>query len=117
MLLVVVTQAARLAADRPGALAAATVLGDRAEERAAGTPARPQPGLRARGTRRARVRFVRRAAEEGQPIGLVNLGPTRGDALAAVKVEASTGEMLPKLAEALLRGPEPPAGPTMTSAG
>lgn len=39
-------------------------------------------------------RFVRRAADRGVPIAIVNIGPTRGDDLAAVKVEASCGEVL-----------------------
>ncbi|NBB87231.1 MAG: NAD-dependent protein deacetylase [Bacteroidetes bacterium] len=43
-------------------------------------------------------RFVRRAAERGIPIGMVNLGPTRGDADAAVRVEARCGTVLPSLA-------------------
>lgn len=47
-------------------------------------------------------RFVRRAAEDGRPIAIVNVGATRGDALAHVKVEARTGELLPALADALL---------------
>lgn len=43
-------------------------------------------------------RFVRRAHELGLPIGIVNVGPTRGDALAAVRVEAPAGSALPRLA-------------------
>ncbi len=43
-------------------------------------------------------RFVRRAAERGLPIGMVNLGSTRGDAEAAVRVEAHCGTVLPTLA-------------------
>lgn len=46
-------------------------------------------------------RFVRRAAERGIPIGMVNLGPTRGDADAAVRVEARCGTVLPSLARRL----------------
>jgi NAD+-dependent protein deacetylase sirtuin 4 len=46
-------------------------------------------------------RFVRRAQEIGRPIALVNIGPTRADDLAAVKVEASVAEVLPRLAQAL----------------
>jgi NAD-dependent SIR2 family protein deacetylase len=46
-------------------------------------------------------RFVVRAAERGVPVAIVNLGPTRGDAVAAVKVEASLGTALPALAQAL----------------
>jgi NAD-dependent SIR2 family protein deacetylase len=44
------------------------------------------------------LRFVRRAAALGIPIGIVNLGPTRGDDLASVKVEAPLGELLSALA-------------------
>lgn len=44
-------------------------------------------------------RFIYRAEELGVPIGIVNLGPTRADDLAAVKVEGRVGEVLPRLAE------------------
>jgi NAD-dependent SIR2 family protein deacetylase len=44
------------------------------------------------------LRFVRRAAALGIPVGIVNLGPTRGDELATVKVEAPLGELLSALA-------------------
>lgn len=47
-------------------------------------------------------RFVRGAAASGQGVGIVNLGTTRGDALAGVCVEGRTGEVLPCLADALL---------------
>lgn len=46
-------------------------------------------------------RFVRRAAERGHPIAIVNLGPTRGDALADVCIDAKAGAVLPRLAHAL----------------
>ena len=39
-------------------------------------------------------RFVRRAAERGLPIAIVNIGPTRADDLAALKIEAKCGEIL-----------------------
>ncbi len=39
-------------------------------------------------------RFARRAAERGLPIAIVNIGPTRADDLAAVKIEAKCGEVL-----------------------
>jgi NAD-dependent SIR2 family protein deacetylase len=42
-------------------------------------------------------RFVRRAAERGVPVAIVNLGPTRGDELARVRVEARAGDVLPRL--------------------
>ncbi len=46
-------------------------------------------------------RFVRRAHELEIPIAIVNVGPTRGDALAQVRVSAPAGEVLPRLADAL----------------
>jgi len=39
-------------------------------------------------------RFVKRAAERGIPIAIVNVGPTRGDALASLKIEAPCGATL-----------------------
>jgi len=42
-------------------------------------------------------RFVLRAKERGQPIAVVNLGPTRADGDATVKLEARAGELLPAL--------------------
>ena len=47
-------------------------------------------------------RFVYRARERELPVAVVNLGPTRADALAAAKVEGRLGEVLPSLASALL---------------
>jgi NAD-dependent SIR2 family protein deacetylase len=44
------------------------------------------------------LRFVRRAAALDIPVAIVNQGPTRGDELASVKVEAPLGEVLPALA-------------------
>ncbi|MBU8895097.1 NAD-dependent protein deacetylase [Corallococcus sp. H22C18031201] len=49
-------------------------------------------------------RFVTRAAERHMPIALLNIGESRGDSLADVRVEASAGEVLPRLAERLARG-------------
>jgi NAD-dependent SIR2 family protein deacetylase len=46
-------------------------------------------------------RFVRRAAERGIPVGILNQGPTRGDELARVRVDARAGIALPELARAL----------------
>jgi NAD-dependent SIR2 family protein deacetylase len=46
-------------------------------------------------------RFLRRAAERKIPIAIVNRGPVRGEEHAAIKIEASTGEALAALAEAL----------------
>ncbi len=39
-------------------------------------------------------RFVKRAAARGIPIAIVNIGPTRGDELATVKVEGECGAVL-----------------------
>jgi NAD-dependent SIR2 family protein deacetylase len=44
---------------------------------------------------------VYRAEKAGVPIAVVNLGPTRADEVAAVKVEGRVGEVLPRLAAAL----------------
>ena len=46
-------------------------------------------------------RFVLRASKEGRPVAIVNLGPTRGDETASLKVEATVGSFLPRLAGAL----------------
>jgi len=46
-------------------------------------------------------RFVRRATERGVPVAIVNLGPTRADVEAALRVQARAGEVLPALARAL----------------
>lgn len=46
-------------------------------------------------------RFVRLAAERGIPVAIVNLGPTRGDPHATVRVSARAGEVLPALVAAL----------------
>jgi len=46
-------------------------------------------------------RFVKRAAERGIPVVIINRGPTRGDAAAALKIEAGVADMLGNLAEAL----------------
>jgi NAD-dependent SIR2 family protein deacetylase len=43
------------------------------------------------------LRFVRRAAALRIPIAIVNQGPTRGDELAEIKVEAPLGQVLPAL--------------------
>jgi NAD-dependent deacetylase sirtuin 4 len=49
------------------------------------------------------LRFVRRAAARGVPIAIVTVGPTRGDSLATIKIEAPLGELLSRLAESILR--------------
>jgi NAD-dependent SIR2 family protein deacetylase len=46
-------------------------------------------------------RFVRHAAAHGIPVAIVNRGPTRGDDLAEVKVDAGCSPMLTLLAEEL----------------
>ena len=46
-------------------------------------------------------RFVRRAAQGGKPVAIVNLGETRGDSLASIRIEGATGETLSRLAELL----------------
>ncbi|GAA4843151.1 hypothetical protein GCM10023221_21610 [Luteimicrobium xylanilyticum] len=47
------------------------------------------------------LRFVRRASKDGRPVVIINRGPTRGDDLATVKLDAGTSETLTALAEAL----------------
>ncbi len=47
-------------------------------------------------------RFIYRAQQEGVPVAVVNLGPTRADEMAAARVEGPLGRVLPRLAEALL---------------
>lgn len=47
-------------------------------------------------------RFVYRAVERDVPVGVVNLGPTRADDVAAVKVDGRLGTTLPALAAELL---------------
>ncbi|HKJ55259.1 MAG TPA: NAD-dependent protein deacetylase [Nitriliruptoraceae bacterium] len=44
------------------------------------------------------LRFVRRAAEVGRPIAIVNHGPTRADDLATVRLDADLCQVLPRLA-------------------
>jgi len=46
-------------------------------------------------------RFVRRAADAGKPVAIVNLGESRGDPYATIRVDAPTGRVLPALARAL----------------
>jgi hypothetical protein len=40
-------------------------------------------------------RFVLRAAALGVPVAIVNQGPTRGDAQAALRLDAPLSEVLP----------------------
>ncbi len=44
-------------------------------------------------------RFVIRARKRGTPIAIVNRGPTRGDADAAVRIDAGLGDVLPRLVD------------------
>lgn len=44
-------------------------------------------------------RFVKRAVGRQIPVGIVNLGPTRGDPMATIKVEASCGDVLRALSQ------------------
>jgi len=46
-------------------------------------------------------RFVERAARDGKPVAIVNRGETRGDSLAALRLDCPLGEALPCLASAL----------------
>jgi NAD-dependent deacetylase sirtuin 4 len=46
-------------------------------------------------------RFIYRAQQDGVPIAIVNIGPTRADEMAACKLEGPLGVVLPRLAEAL----------------
>jgi NAD-dependent deacetylase sirtuin 4 len=46
-------------------------------------------------------RFVRRAAERGVSVAILNRGPTRGDDYAAIRVDARAGAALPALARVL----------------
>jgi NAD+-dependent protein deacetylase sirtuin 4 len=48
-------------------------------------------------------RFLRRAAERGIAIAIVNRGPVRGEDHARIKIEASTGVVLEELAQAYSR--------------
>jgi NAD-dependent deacetylase sirtuin 4 len=46
-------------------------------------------------------RFVRRAAERGVAVAIVNRGDTRGDALATLRLDAALGEAVPAVAAAI----------------
>jgi NAD-dependent SIR2 family protein deacetylase len=43
------------------------------------------------------LKFVRRAARAGKPIVIVNLGETKGDSLASIKIDANTSQVLERL--------------------
>ena len=46
-------------------------------------------------------RFVLKASKEGRPIAIVNLGPTRGDALAACCIDAHAGQAIPGILQSV----------------
>ena len=48
-------------------------------------------------------RFVKRAAERGLPIAIVNIGPTRGDDLATLKIDANCCEVLTNVIPSVAR--------------
>lgn len=47
-------------------------------------------------------RFARHAARAGKPVAILNLGPTRADSLAEVRLEKRAGDALPAIVDALL---------------
>jgi NAD-dependent SIR2 family protein deacetylase len=47
------------------------------------------------------LRFVRHAAAHGKPVAIINHGPTRGDELATVKLDAGCSELLVLLVDEL----------------
>lgn len=49
-------------------------------------------------------RFVLQASRENRPVAVLNLGPTRGDERAAVKVEGRSSAVLPALVQCLAEG-------------
>jgi NAD-dependent SIR2 family protein deacetylase len=42
-------------------------------------------------------KFILQAREKGTPIAIVNIGPTRGDPDATLKIEHRLGEILPEI--------------------
>ncbi len=55
-------------------------------------------------------RFVKRAHEAGKPVAIVNLGETRGDPLAELRLDAAAGEVLPLLSAQSLSGSKKSSG-------
>jgi NAD-dependent deacetylase sirtuin 4 len=47
-------------------------------------------------------RFVRQALEQGLPVAILNLGPTRADEKASLRIQEKSGEFLPRFAEHVL---------------
>ena len=63
-------------------------------------------------------RFIKKAPRRGLPVVIVNRGPTRGDPEATVRVDAGLGDVLPRLADALIRrGERSPPSLEATSSG
>jgi NAD-dependent SIR2 family protein deacetylase len=50
------------------------------------------------------LRFVRAAAQQGQPVAIVALGPTRGDPEATLRIDAAAGVTLSELSARLAPG-------------
>ncbi len=48
------------------------------------------------------LRFARRAASSKLPVVIINRGPTRGDDVATLRIDAPLGEVLPELARIVL---------------
>ena len=46
-------------------------------------------------------RFVRRAKDRAMPVAILNLGESRGDALADLRLDGDCAQLLPELAAAL----------------
>ncbi|MDO5710161.1 MAG: Sir2 family NAD-dependent protein deacetylase [Micrococcales bacterium] len=62
------------------------------------------------------LRFVRRAATLGRPVVIVTRGPSRGDDLSTVRIDAPLGEVLPWLARTVAAlGPGPSAASASAS--
>ena len=64
-------------------------------------------------------RFARQAAQAGKPLAILNIGPTRADPIATLKIEQRVGEFLPHLVDHVgsaragagrIRQAPPPAG-------
>jgi NAD-dependent deacetylase sirtuin 4 len=49
-------------------------------------------------------RFVLRASKDGKPLAVVNLGPTRADPVARLKIDERLGDVMPRLVDALRSG-------------
>ena len=62
-------------------------------------------------------RFAERASRQQIPVAIVNMGPTRADSIAAIKIEAALGETLSRLCDNLSQsvGPNPPEHPAAGS--